>query len=61
MTPSLHNADRQTHRRIVLVGVLFCFAFISVSFSLRPQLDDARVVVKAGRLIRTAGEQTPAN
>ena len=61
MTPSLHNADRQTHRRIVLVGVLFCFAFISVSFSLRPQLDDARVVVKADRLIRTAGEQTPAN
>ena len=36
MVPSFHNADRPTHRRVMLVGVLFCAAFVLVSFSLRP-------------------------
>jgi hypothetical protein len=56
MIPSFHNADRPTHRRVMIVGLLFCLAFIAVSFSLRPQADDGRVLVKADRLVRTAGE-----
>ena len=61
MVPSFHNADRPTHRRVMLVGVLFCAAFVLVSFSLRPQADGGQVLVKADRLVRTAGEPHKAN
>ena len=61
MTPSFHTADRQTYRRVVVVGVLFCVAFVVISFSLRPQTDETHVLVKADRLTRTAGEARPAN
>jgi hypothetical protein len=61
MIPSFHNADRPTHRRVMIVGLLFCLAFVAISFSLRPQVDDGRVLVKADRLVRTAGEQRKAN
>jgi hypothetical protein len=61
MTPSFHTADRQTYRRIAVVGVLFCLAFVVISFSLRPQVDETRVLVKADRLVRTAGEARPAH
>lgn len=56
MLPSFHNADRPTHWRVMLVGLLFSAAFIAVSFSLRPQSDHAHVLVKSDRLIRIAGE-----
>lgn len=61
MVPSFHNADRPTHRRVMLVGLLFCAAFVLVSFSLRPQTESDRVLVKADRLVRTAGEPHKAN
>ncbi len=61
MAPSFHTADRQTYRRVVIVGALFCFAFVAVSFSLRPQPEETRVLVKADRLTLAAGEQHPAN
>jgi hypothetical protein len=61
MAPSFHTVDRQTYRRVVMLGVLFCTAFVMISFSLRPQNDEPRVLVKADRLIHTAGEQRPAN
>ena len=61
MVPSFHNADKPTHRRVMLVGLLFCFAFVVISFSLRPQLDSGRVLVKADKLVRTAGEPHKAN
>jgi hypothetical protein len=61
MTPSFHTADRQTYRRVALVGVLFCLAFVAISFSLRPQSEEVHVLVKADRLVRTAGEGRPAN
>ncbi|MBO4224581.1 MULTISPECIES: hypothetical protein [Bradyrhizobium] len=61
MIPSFHNADRRTHRRVMLVGLLFCLAFVAISFSLRPQADDGRVLVKADRLVRIAGEPHKAN
>lgn len=45
----------------MVVGVLFCFAFVAISFSLRPQPDNGHVLVKADRLVRTAGEPHKAN
>lgn len=61
MGPSFHHADRQTYRRVALVGALFCLAFVAISFSLPPQTEEIRVLIKAGRLVRTAGEARPAN
>ena len=61
MVPSFHNADKPTHRRVMVVGLLFCVAFVVISFSLRPQPDGGRVLVKADRLVRTAGEPHKAN
>ena len=61
MVPSFHNADRPTHRRVMVVGLLFCVAFVLISFSLRPQPDNGHVLVKADRQVRTAGEPHKAN
>ncbi|MBR0715537.1 hypothetical protein [Bradyrhizobium liaoningense] len=65
MTPfsvsSFYQADRQTYRRVVLVGMLFCLAFVVISFSLRPQVEETRVLVKADRLVRTAGQAPHAH
>jgi len=59
MVPSFHNADRPTHRRVMVVGLLFCAAFVVISFSLRPQPETGHV--KADRMVRTAGEPHKAN
>ena len=61
MGPSCHHADRQTYRRVAIVGALFCLAFVAISFSLRPQTGEIRALVKADRLVRTAGQVRPAN
>jgi hypothetical protein len=61
MVPSFHNADRPTHRRVMAVGLLFCVVFVAISFSLRVQPGDGRVLVKADKLVRTAGEPRKAN
>ena len=61
MMPSFRTADRQTYRRVVIVGVLFCLAFVVISFSLRPQTAEVHVVIKADRLKQIAGEARPAN
>jgi hypothetical protein len=45
----------------MVLGLLFCAAFLVISFSLRPQPDSGRVLVKADRLVRTAGEPHKAN
>jgi hypothetical protein len=45
----------------MVVGLLFCAVFVAISFSLRPQVDSGRVLVKADRLLRTAGEPHKAN
>jgi len=55
MVPWFHNADKLAHRRVMVVGLLFCLAFVVVSFSLRPQAESSHVLVKADRLVRTAG------
>jgi hypothetical protein len=61
MGPSFHQADRQTYRRVAIVGALFGLAFVAISFSLRPQTGETGALVKADRLVRTAGEARPAN
>jgi hypothetical protein len=61
MVPSFHNADKPTHRRVMVVGLLFCVAFVVISFSLRPQPDSGHVLVKADKLVRTAGEPRKTN
>jgi len=45
----------------MVVGLLFCAAFVAISFSLRPQPEESRVLVKADRLVRTAGAAKSAN
>jgi hypothetical protein len=32
MVPSFHNADKPTHRRVMVVGLLFCLAFVASAF-----------------------------
>jgi hypothetical protein len=61
MIPSFHNADRPTHRRVMVVGLLLCLGLVVISFSLRPQAESDRVLVKADKLVRTAGEPHKAN
>lgn len=61
LVPSFHNADQPTYRRVMVVGVLFCVVFVAISFSLRPLPDGGHVLVKADRLVRTAGEPPKAN
>ena len=61
MVPSFHNADKPTHRRVMVVGLLFCLAFVAITFSLRPDPENGRVLVKADRLMRTAGDLHTAN
>jgi hypothetical protein len=61
MIPSFHNADRPTHRRVMVVGLLFCAAFVAISFSLKAPAENVRVLVKADRFVRTAGEPHRAN
>jgi len=61
MVPSFHNADKPTHRRVMVVGLLFCVAFVAISFSLRPFPGSCQVLVKADRLVHTAGELHKAN
>ena len=55
MSSSFHNADKSTHRRVMLVGLLCCAAFVAISFLAREQPDNGYVLVKADRLVRTAG------
>jgi len=61
LEPSFYQGDRQTYRRVAVVGTLFCLAFVVISFSLRPQLEDTRVAIKADRLVRTAGQPLHAD
>jgi hypothetical protein len=61
MVPSFHNADRPTHRRVMVIGLLFCMAFVAITFSLRSPPETDHVVVKADRLQRTAGQPQKAN
>jgi hypothetical protein len=45
----------------MFVGLLFCAAFVAISFFLRQQADNDNVRIKADKLVRTAGRPTQAN
>jgi hypothetical protein len=45
----------------MLVGFLFCAAFVAVCFFARQPVDSDYVLVKADKLVRTAGKPLPAN
>ena len=55
MSASFHNADKQTHRRIMVVGLMFCATFVAISCFVREQPENTYVLQKADRLVRTAG------
>jgi hypothetical protein len=61
MSSSFHNADQRTHRKIMLVGLIFCTLFVAVSFFAREQPANTYVLQKADRLVRTAGTPAHAN
>jgi hypothetical protein len=58
---SFHNADKRTYRKVMLVGLLFCAAFVVISFFAREQPDNNYVLLKADKLVRSAGSPPPAN
>lgn len=60
MSSSFHDADKRTHRKIMLVGLLFCAGFVTIGFFAKQQPDNTYVLVKADRLVRTAGTALPA-
>jgi hypothetical protein len=60
MSNSFHNADKGTHRRVMLVGWMFCAAFIAFSFFAREQPENTYVLQKADKLVRTAGSPAVA-
>jgi hypothetical protein len=53
--------DKGTNRRVMSIGLMFCTAFVLVSFFARPQPENDRVLVKADRLTLTAGKPPVAN
>lgn len=61
MNHSLYSADRLTYRRTMAVGLTFCTAFVAISFFARDHSAPSRVLVKADKLVRTAGQPLPAN
>jgi hypothetical protein len=61
MSNSFHNADRRTYRKVMVVGLLFCAAFVAFSFFAREQPENTYVLKKADKLVRTAGSAVPAN
>ncbi len=61
MSSSFHNADKRTHRKVMLVGLMFCALFVAISFFAREQPQNTYVLKKADRLVRTAGGAGPAN
>jgi hypothetical protein len=61
MSVSFYNADRRTHRRIMLVGLMFCAAFVAISYLAKPQPESHSLLLKADKLVRTAGNPPSAN
>jgi hypothetical protein len=61
MSASFYNADRRTHRRIMLVGLIFCATFVAISYFAKQRPESHDVLLKTDRLVRTAGNPAPAN
>ena len=60
MSSSFHNADKRAHRKVMQVGLLICAAFVAISFFAKEQPDNNYVLIKADKLVRTAGTPLPA-
>ena len=60
MSSSFHNADKRAHRKVMVVGLLFCAAFVAISFFSKEQPNNNYVLIKADKLVRTAGTPLPA-
>ena len=60
MSSSFHNADNRTHRKVMVIALLFCAAFVAISFFAKEQPDNNYVLIKADKLVRTAGAPLPA-
>jgi len=60
MYSPFHNADKRTHQNIMFVGLLFSAAFVAISFFAREQPDNNYALIKADKLVRTAGTPLPA-
>ena len=60
MSSSFHNTDKRAHRKVMLVGILICAAFVAISFFAKEQPDNNYVPIKADKLVRTAGTPLPA-
>jgi len=54
MSSTFHSADKRTHRKIMLVGLLFCAPLVAISFFAREQPDNNYALI-ADKLVRTAG------
>jgi hypothetical protein len=61
MSTTFHNADRRTHRKVMLTGLAFCALFVAFSFFAREQPENHYALQKADRLVRTAGTPLHAN
>jgi hypothetical protein len=61
MSATFHNADRRTHRKVLLVGLMFCVLFVALSLFAKQQPANTYVLKKADRLVRSAGAPLPAN
>ena len=44
----------------MLAGLLFCAAFVTISFFAKEQPDNNYVLIKANKLVRAAGTPLPA-
>jgi hypothetical protein len=61
MSSTFHNADKRTHRRIVLTGLLLsCAVFVVISSLASEQRHNNYIFIKADKPVRTAGNLTPA-
>jgi len=60
MSSTFHNADKRTHRRIVLTGLLSCAVFVVISSFASEQRHNNYIFIKADKLVHTAGNLTPA-
>ena len=60
MSSSFHNTDKRAHRKVMLVGILICAAFVAISFFAKEQPGNNYVLIKADKLVRTAGTPLPA-
>lgn len=61
MSASFHNADKPTHRRIIVVASLSCAVFIAIGWWANLPASSDRVLLKADRLVHTAGQPVQVN